>query len=307
MLLLSSGICSSTSDETDGAPSETDPPTTDDDLHGIHSPCYAEEVELMAIRKILLPLQVATTAAAAFSAAAMVARLWRAHLAVLHSAVSRDQERAVHDLFETLTAAHGLAVAEARPDANEATVSFAAVIGREPDVVVAHQARLADLIVVPHPAGDKEVSSSGALHAVLFDSAKPVLIAPRTAPSTIGQHICIAWNGTAESASAVITALPWLQRAQSIRILWSEDYQRRGPLAPDLQQYLAAYDLTADRAAFQPINKVVGAGLLAAANEFACDLLVMGAYSHSRLRQLILGGVTRHVLEHATVPVMMHR
>jgi nucleotide-binding universal stress UspA family protein len=58
---------------------------------------------------------------------------------------------------------------------------------------------------------------------------------------------------------------------------------------------------------FNPINKVVGAGLLAAANEFGCDLLVMGAYSHSRLRQRILGGVTRHVLEHADVPVMMHR
>ena len=260
----------------------------------------------MAIRKILLPLQL-TAAAATFSMAVMVARLWRAHLAVLHAAASRDRESAVRDLFERLTAEHGLAVAEARPDADEATASFAAVIGREPDVIVAHQARLADLIVVPHPAGDKEVSSSDALHAVLFDSAKPVLIAPRTAPSTIGHHICIGWNGTAESASAVMTALPWLQRAQSIRILWSEDYQRRGPLAPDLQQYLAAHHLTADRAAFQAINKVVGAGLLAAANEFACDLLVMGAYSHSRLRQLILGGVTRHVLEHATVPLMMHR
>jgi nucleotide-binding universal stress UspA family protein len=87
----------------------------------------------------------------------------------------------------------------------------------------------------------------------------------------------------------------------------SEDYQRRGPLAADLQQYLAAHAITADRAAFQPINKVVGAGLLAAANECACDMLVMGAYSHSRLRQFILGGVTRHVLEHATVPLMMHR
>jgi hypothetical protein len=143
--------------------------------------------------------------------------------------------------------------------------------------VVAHQARLADLIVVAHPAGDKEVSSSDALHAVLFNSARPVLIAPRTARSTIGHHICIGWNGTAESASAVMTALPWLQRAQSIRILWSEDYQRRGPLAPELEQYLAAYRLTADRAAFQSINNAVGAGLLAAANEFACDLLVMGA------------------------------
>jgi hypothetical protein len=59
----------------------------------------------------------------------------------------------VRDLFERLTAEHGLA--PARPDADEATVSFAAVIGREPDIVVAHQARLADLIVLSHPAGDK--------------------------------------------------------------------------------------------------------------------------------------------------------
>jgi hypothetical protein len=130
--------------------------------------------------------------------------------------------------------------------------------------------------VVPHPAGDKDVSASDTLHAVLFDSAKPVLIAHRTAPSTIGHHICIGWNGTAESASAVMTALPWLQRAESIRILWSQDYQRRGPLAPDLEQYLAAHHLTVDRAAFQSINKMAGAGLLAAANEFACDLQVMG-------------------------------
>jgi nucleotide-binding universal stress UspA family protein len=261
----------------------------------------------MEIRKVLLPLQPAATAAATFSAAVMIARFWRAHLAVLHAAATRDRETATRHLFERLAAEHGLAVVEARPDADEATASFAAVIGREPDVVVAHQARLADLIVVPHPAGDKEVSSSDALHAVLFDSAKPVLIAPRTAPLSIGHHICIGWNGTAESASAVMTALPWLQRAQSIHILWSEDYQRRGPLAPDLQQYLAAHGVTTDRAAFEAINKVVGAGLLAAANEFACDLLVMGAYSHSRFRQLILGGVTRHVLEHAALPLMMHR
>ncbi len=258
-----------------------------------------------AIRKILLPLQFSNTAAATFSMAVMVARLWRAHLAVLHAATNRDRESAVRDLFVKLTAEQGLAVTEARPDADDATASFAAVIGREPDTIVAHQARLVDLIVVPHPVGDKEVPSSDSFHAVLFSSARPVLIAPRTAPSTIGHHICIGWNGTAQSASAVMTALPWLQRAQTIRILWSEDYQRRGPLAPDLEQYLAAHHLTAGRATFPSINNVVGAGLLAAANEFACDLLVMGAYSHSRLRQWILGGVTRHVLEHATVPLMM--
>jgi nucleotide-binding universal stress UspA family protein len=58
---------------------------------------------------------------------------------------------------------------------------------------------------------------------------------------------------------------------------------------------------------FHTVGNSVGAGLLAAAREFGCDLLAMGAYSHSRLRQLILGGVTRHILEHASLPVMMNR
>ena len=79
---------------------------------------------------------------------------------------------------------------------------------------------------------------------------------------------------------------------------------RRGP---DLQAYLALHDIHAEIATFRPIDKSVGAGLLAAAREFGADLLSMGAYSHSRLRQLILGGVTRHILENADLPVLMSR
>jgi hypothetical protein len=82
-------------------------------------------VEGMAIRKILLPLQPAATAAATFCAAVMVARLWRAHLAVLHTAANRDRETAARHLFERLTAEHGLVVDEARPGTDEATASFA--------------------------------------------------------------------------------------------------------------------------------------------------------------------------------------
>jgi nucleotide-binding universal stress UspA family protein len=260
----------------------------------------------MAIRKLLLPLQTAATAEAAFSTAAIVSRLWCAHLAVLHVAADRNRERPMRAVFERLAAENGLTVTEARPNADKPTANFTAVVGREPDIV-AYQARLADLIVVPHPASTTGASSSDALHAVLFDTAQPVLISPRMAPATIGTRLCLGWNGSAESASAIWAALPWLHRAQARRILWSEAYQRRGPSAPELETYLTAHMLTADRVEFQPINNIVGAGLLAAADEFACDLLVMGAYSHSRLRQLILGGVTRHVLEHATIPVMMHR
>ncbi|HVB67499.1 MAG TPA: universal stress protein, partial [Acetobacteraceae bacterium] len=117
----------------------------------------------------------------------------------------------------------------------------------------------------------------------------------------------LGWNGTAESASAVSAAIPWLKRADAVRILSADGYQRRGPAAPELAAYLALHEVEADIVMFQPTGGAVGAGLLAAARDFGCDLLAMGAYSHSRLRQLILGGVTRHVLERANLPVMMNR
>ena len=161
--------------------------------------------------------------------------------------------------------------------------------------------------MVPHPDAGEDVSSSDALHAVLFDSGRPVLIAPQTAPASIGTRVCLAWNGTAESAASVLSAMPWMQRAQGVRILSADGYQRRGPGAPELKAYLALHDVDADIEMFHSVNNSVGAGLLAAANTFGCDLLSMGAYSHSRLRQLILGGVTRHVLENANLPVMMTR
>src|SRR3984957_7452589 len=147
----------------------------------------------MAIRKLLLPLQTAATAEAAFSTAAIVSQMWRAHLAVLHVTADRKHASAVREVFEKLAAKHGLAVTEATPNAANPTTSFVEIVGREPEVV-ASQARLADLIGVPHPASAADVSSSDALHAVLFDSAQPVLITPRMAATTIGTRICFGWT-----------------------------------------------------------------------------------------------------------------
>jgi nucleotide-binding universal stress UspA family protein len=288
----------------------------------------------MAIRKLLLPLTGTAAGEAALSTCLMIARLWNAHVTALHVRVdsrdvaplageglsgamieemmsatekeSNERAHAVRAMFDRFVARHDVALSEARPGAECATASFAAVTGREEDLV-AQQARLADLTVVPHPDAGEDVSSSDALHAVLFDSGRPVLISPQTTPTTIGTRMCLGWNGTAESASAVYAALPWLQRADAVRILSAEGYQRRGPAAPDLAAYLALHDVRADIVMFQSVGNSVGAGLLAAAREFGCDLLAMGAYSHSRLRQLILGGVTRHVLEYGRLPVMMNR
>jgi len=105
----------------------------------------------------------------------------------------------------------------------------------------------------------------------------------------------------------VLGVLPWMQRAEAVRVISADEYQRRGPGAADLAAYLALHGVNVDLATFRPIDREVGAGLLKAAMDFGADLLAMGAYSHSRLRQLILGGVTRHVLENADLPVIMSR
>jgi nucleotide-binding universal stress UspA family protein len=207
-------------------------------------------------------------------------------------------------MFERFVAENDVRVSDGRAGPEGPTASFASVTGREEDLV-AQQARLADLTVVPHPEAGEDVSSSDALHAVLFDSGRPVLIAPRTAPPSIGTRVCVAWNGTAESAAAVYASLPWLERAQAVRVLSAEEYQRRGPGAQNLAAYLALHGVRAELATFRPLDRDVGAGMLAAARDFGSDLLVMGAYSHSRLRQLILGGIDGRLWQAITVLVAM--
>lgn len=292
----------------------------------------------MAYRRLLLPLTGTAAGEAALHTALMVARIWNAHVHCLHvrvdardvaplageglsgamieemmAATERESgERAarVRALFDQFAAgAGGVALADNPATALRTpgpTLSFESIAGREEDIV-AQQSRLYDMAVVPHPEAEEDVSSSDALHAVLFDSGRPVLIAPREAPATIGTRVCVAWNGTAESAAAVAAALPWLHHAQAVRILTADEYQRRGPGAEGIRAYLRWHEVEAEIVPFKPQTREVGAGLLGAARDFGADLLCMGAYSHSRLRQLILGGVTRHVLENADIPVQMCR
>jgi nucleotide-binding universal stress UspA family protein len=291
----------------------------------------------MAYRRILLPLTGTAAGEAALQTALMTARIWHSHVHCIHVRVdardvaplageglsgamieemmaatereSGDRADRVRELFDRFVHTHDVVLAssaEAAEKADAATMSFASVAGREEDLV-AQQSRLYDMAIVPHPDSGEDVSSSDALHAVLFDSGRPVLIAPRQTPEAIGTRVCCAWNGTAESAAAIAAALPWLHRAEAVQILHSKDYQRRGPDVSGILSYLRWHSIEATPVEFRPVTREVGAGLLGAARDFGSDLLCMGAYSHSRIRQLILGGVTRHVLENADMPVLMCR
>lgn len=288
----------------------------------------------MPIRKLLLPLIGTAAGESAIATALIIARQYNAHILGMHVRTdsrdvaplageglsgamiqemmqatekeSNERSGAVRTMFENAIEAAGIHIEQPSDLHDHPTAGFTITVGREEDVV-AQQARLADLTVVPHPEAGDDVSSSDALHAVLFDSGRPVMIAPHDAPATIGRRVAVAWNGTGESSAAVAAAMPWLREAEAVRILSSPDYHRNGPQARELASYLALHGIKAEMATFRPLDREVGAGMLAAAKEFGADLLTMGAYSHSRLRQLILGGVTRHILEHATLPVMMNR
>ncbi len=208
-------------------------------------------------------------------------------------------------LFGDAVAAAGLTV-DSAPSATGSSASLQTLTGRDEDILPT-LAQLADLTILPSPRDDADGSGADRLHAVLFDSGRPVLIAPPAAAVCIGKRCCVAWNGSTEAAASLAAILPWLRRAEAVRVLHATEYQRRGAAAEAVLPYLALHGVQADLVAFQPRNRDLGAGLLAAAAAFDADLLGMGAYSHSRLRQLILGGVTRHVLGHATMPVLMCR
>lgn len=296
----------------------------------------------MAYRRILLPLLGTGAGRAALTTAFIVARIWRSHVHALHVKVdprdvaplageglsgamieemmavtekeSAQRARGADAQFRQWLAENGIADTTdpaAAFTAAAVTADCAVLTGREEDVL-AQEARLADLCVVPHPdAAKEEVNVSDTLHAVLFDSGRPVLVAPANPPEHIGQRICIGWNGSAQSSAAVAEGLPWLERAQAVRILTNNDYQRRGPAAEGLRDYLAWHNIRAEVHVFGPKGgtgaTALGMGFLASAKEFGADLIVMGAYTRPRLQQMILGGVTRHTLEKADIALLMAR
>ncbi len=289
----------------------------------------------MSVRTFLLPVSSIASAGAALHTGLMLAKMWNAHLAVLHiradarelapfagegmtGAMIEDmmnateraggtQERNLKELLSLAAEAAHVPLGEAMRGRDEPSASFISLTGRE-DEMVAHKARLADLTIVPHPQAGEDVAAADALHAVLFDSGRPVLLSPVEPPQTIGKRVAIAWNGTANAASALASVMPFVRQAQAVRILVSDDYRRPGPSGAEVAEYVSSHGVSADVVKFYPRKGITGAGLLAAAADFGADLMSMGAYSTaSRLRQLILGGITRHVLENAPLPVLMNR
>jgi nucleotide-binding universal stress UspA family protein len=173
--------------------------------------------------------------------------------------------------------------------------------------VIATYARYSDLTVVGQSEAGRVAGLAQQLpERVVLGSGRPVLIVPHSGSfERVGDHVVVAWNGAREAARAVADALPFLSRAAKVTVLEIDPADGSGETGKVLARRLARHGVPASA------RHTVSAGtppaeiLLSALADEGADLLVMGAYGHSRMREMALGGVTRAVLGHMTVPVVM--
>ncbi len=181
---------------------------------------------------------------------------------------------------------------------------------RYADAVLEH-ARTADLMVVAQKESDWDYADMFDIPDIIaLESGRPTLVIPREGDlAPIGQRILVAWNNSRESARAVFDALPVLKRASEVRILSIAEetkLQQTSPLAGSgIAAALARHGVTCVVDHVVPSHADTGELLLAEARSNRCDLIVMGVYGRSRLREFVLGGASRHILQKATVPVLL--
>ena len=169
------------------------------------------------------------------------------------------------------------------------------------DSTLGSLARVYDVTVLSRP-GNRGARMS-ALEAALFDSGHPVLMAPPTTPKTLGESITIHWNASTETARVMLLALPILRKAKRVVLLSVEGHIVPGPSSKDAVGYLEANGVAATEKSVVPRSGRPGEAILAEAKAQGADLLIKGAYTQSRLRQMIFGGATSHILGAAELPV----
>jgi nucleotide-binding universal stress UspA family protein len=167
--------------------------------------------------------------------------------------------------------------------------------------IVGERGSRADLIVACAPAEDDHLSRQ-IFRAALFGTDRPVLMVPRQTAPTFGRIVAIAWRDDKQTARAVIPALRCLKTAERVHVITGMRDRVERPLMPRI---LVEHGIQAELHVLPIGSGPFGRALLDEVRRVGADLLVMGAYAHSPLRELLLGGVTRYMLMHADLPILM--
>ncbi len=277
----------------------------------------------MSIKRILLVLSGSPADLAAARAAFSTAKHLDARLEALHvegeianglpyieqglseGALTREftrareaQERAAgtaREAFETARLEAGL---------GDGAALWRTERGRVADVV-GSEGRVYDLTVIAAGAQFIGASAADVIAAALFETGRPVLVVPDAAPAVFGRRVLIGWNRGTPAARAVAAALPLLAGAEAVVVAYIGTGAKTGPGPEAICRNLEAHGIEAVPRAIGAVDGSVAEGLRQAAREVAADLMVTGAYSHSRIREMVLGGVTSEMLAHTELPLLM--
>ncbi len=183
------------------------------------------------------------------------------------------------------------------------TVSWREVEGDFVNQVEA-ASRLSDLVVFGPLPPEEKPGLTEAFEATLLETGRPVVLAAQTPAKAFARKIAIGWDGSVPCARAVTAAMPYLEQAGQVQILTVSQGTAPGD-ATDVCDYLALHGVRAVQRCVEAGARPTGAVLLEAALGDGADLLVLGGYGHTRLRQMFFGGVTRHVVSHAELPLFL--
>lgn len=165
--------------------------------------------------------------------------------------------------------------------------------------------RLFDLVVIGRDPADEGAAFS-ACEDALFEGGCPILLTPPAPPADdFGRRILIAWNGSTETARTIALGMRLIERAEKIRVLTVEGVTVPGPSGAQVAAALSRRGLTVEESTVRTRQRSAGETILAEASDAGADLVFKGAYTHSRLRQMVFGGPTRHIMAESPLPVFM--
>lgn len=273
----------------------------------------------MSLKDILVYVDGSRETTSTLAAACALARDHDAHLTGL--AVDRPPEIPGYASIEIPPSALEIIQAQRRETAEKArevfekAVAAAGITSRSrwslakgmPLESLSLRTRYTDVVVVSQSNPEREDGSGDDMvDDLILICGRPVLVIPYIgAPERIGKKVLVAWNASREAARAVADAMPILEAADSVEVIAVEPNGLGDAPGADIAEHLARHGVNATANKTTGLDIDVGDVLLNHIADSGADLMVMGAYGHSRMRELVLGGATRHLLQHMTVPVLL--
>jgi len=282
----------------------------------------------MTIRTIMLPIRGDNKGEFVLSHAHALARGHGAHIVAVHcrpqpedlipfgvlltsgirdtireqaGTMADEEEKRLRALFADYCKSHKLKLVDKPSGGKTVSASWREFTGKQA-AVIGVEGRLADIVAVAQPDGEGGLGAN-TLESALFDTGRLVMMCPDKMAERVGESVAVAWNGSTEAARAVALALPVLGTAKKVVILGASD-EGGAPLSTAaLAAHLAAHGIDAENQDISAHGSAAGDALLTAADSAGADCLVMGAFGHSRRRELVMGGVTQHVVDHTKIPV----